>query len=543
VRSRATQPTTSSQIYVSARIVLLPCLFIAVAFCFAPRIAKTQSSELSGVSALVDQGKFAEAERQLHQYLLKRPQSSKANSLLAKVYLRQEKFEQAEQALQKAIASAPNLVEPRLSLGDAYVAEGKLDLAVEAYESVIKLAPHDARAGLALAKLYLGEGAFAKSLEAAGSIPPEKRAPELLPTLAADYFGLQQVEKAGLEVQNMLQIADKHPDLIPELAEFFLAHHDFKSSQQLLELAQPKQPATDRFLVALARTQAGLGELKEAQESLETVFARSPQFLDALIVAGQVASQQTDWAAATEAFSRAHSLAPSRPDILYGLVSAELYGNQTSAAIKDAQRLHALIPQDLRATYLLALALFGEKRWDEARVHAEKVLAAHPDDREMNLLLVDVAINNDHNFSLARKYVEPCLKRNPSDPGALYYLGMIQKMEGDITGAIDNLSKSVAANPKNGDAQGALGGLYLQAGDVNRAVRALEQAVALVPEEAQNHYQLALAYSRLNAPDKAKAQLDVYQQMKAKEIKDAKDSKGPSTSEIPPMGISARPYR
>jgi tetratricopeptide (TPR) repeat protein len=202
-----------------------------------------------------------------------------------------------------------------------------------------------------------------------------------------------------------------------------------------------------------------------------------------------------------------------------------------------------LIPQDLRATYLLALALFGEKRWDEARVHAEKVLAAHPDDREMNLLLVDVAINNDHNFSLARKYVEPCLKRNPSDPGALYYLGMIQKMEGDITGAIDNLSKSVAANPKNGDAQGALGGLYLQAGDVNRAVRALEQAVALVPEEAQNHYQLALAYSRLNAPDKAKAQLDVYQQMKAKEIKDAKDSKGPSTSEIPPMGISARPYR
>jgi len=194
----------------------LPCISIATAFFFAPAIAKAQNSELAGVSALIEQGKLEEAERLLHQYLLKRPQSPAANSLLANVYLKQEHFEQAEQALQKAIASAPNLVQPRLSLGDAYAAEGKLDLAVKAYQGVIKFAPRDARAGLALAKLYLGQGAYAKSIEAAESIPPEKRIAELLPTLAADYFGLQQVEKAGLEVQNMLQIADKQPDLVPE---------------------------------------------------------------------------------------------------------------------------------------------------------------------------------------------------------------------------------------------------------------------------------------------------------------------------------------
>jgi tetratricopeptide (TPR) repeat protein len=341
----------------------------------------------------------------------------------------------------------------------------------------------------------------------------------------------------------MLQIADKQPDLVPELAEFFLAHHDFKSAQQLLDLAQvqAKQPATDRFLVALARTEAGQGKLDDAQKSLETVFARSPQSLDALVVAGQVAGEQSDWASSAEAFSRAHSLAPSRPDILFGLVSAELHANQTSAALKDAQKLHALVPDDLRAAYFLALALFGERKWDEAKMQAEKVLLVHPDDREMNLILADVAFNNDRNLPLARKYAESCLKRNPSDPGALYYMGMIRKMEGDVSGAIDSLSKSVAANPKNADAQGALGALCLQSGDVNRAVRALEQAVALVPEEAQHHYQLALAYSRLNRSDKAKTQLDLYQQMKAKDVKDAKNLKGPPTSEIPSMGISAHP--
>ena len=63
----------------------------------------------------------------------------------------------------------------------------------------------------------------------------------------------------------------------------------------------------------------------------------------------------------------------------------------------------------------------------------------------------------------------------------------------------------------------------------------------LAPEESQNRYQLALAYSRSNAPDKAKAQLEIYQQIKAKEAKEAKDFKGPSTSEVPPMAIPSRP--
>jgi len=517
------------------------CACIVLASLQLPRVASAQSADLAAVSTLIQKGKLQEAEQRLHQYLSKLPRSAKANNLLGTVYLRQGRFEQAEDALQKAIASAPDLVEPRLNLGDAYLVEGKLDLALAAYQGAAKIAPHDVRANLALAKLYLGTGEFAKSIEAAGNIPAEKRTAELLPTLAADYFGLRQPEKAGVEIQGMLQVGEKQPDLIPELAEFFLAHGDFKSSQQLLALAQGKQPATDRFLVDLARTQAGLGQLEEAQKTLEGVLERAPESLDALVAAGHVASQQSDWAAATEAFSRAAKLAPRRPDILYGLVSAQLYANQTEGALKNAQQLHSLVPNDLRSTYLLALALFGVKKWEEAKPFAEQVLAAHPVDREMNLVLSDIAFNDEHNLSVARKHVDVCLKHNPEDAGALYYLGMIQKMEGDVSGAVQSLSKSVAGNAKNADAQGALGALCLQAGDVTGAVRALEQAVLLAPEEAQNHYQLALAYSRSKAPDKAKAQLELYQQMKAKEIKEAKSLKGPSTSEIPPMGIASRP--
>jgi tetratricopeptide (TPR) repeat protein len=526
-------------IRVLRKILAFACILLA--FFHSPKIASAQSSELAGISTLVEQGKLGEAEQRLHRYLSKLPHSAKANSLLGEVYLRQGRYKEAEDALQKAIASAPALFGPRLSLGDAYIAEGNLEAALTAYQGAGKIAPHDVRVNVALAKLYLAKGEFAKSIAAAGNIPTEKRAAELLPTLAADYFGLQQPEKAGLEIQGMMEVAEKQPDLVPELAEFFLARRDFKSSQQLLELARSKQPATDRFLVDAARTQAGLGQLDEAQKTLEGVLERTPDSLDALAAAGQVASQQSDWAAAEEAFSLAANLAPQRPDILYGLASAQLYGNHADEALKNAQKLHSLVPDDLRSTYLLALALFGVKKWEEAKPYAEQVLKVHPEDREMNLVLGDIALNDEHNLAAARNHVDACLKQKPRDPGALYYLGMIQKMEGDVSGAVQSLTGSVAGNPKNADAQGALGGLCLQAGDVPGAVRAFEQAVLLAPEEAQNHYQLAIAYRRSGATDKAKNQLEIYQQMKAKEAKEAKNLKGPSTSEVPAMGIPSRP--
>ena len=539
LRTKRAAGDRSTRVRTSTRTIACACL--ALLFFHLPGTAGAQSAELTTVSTLIQQGNLAEAEQRLHRYLLKLPHSARANNLLGEVYFRQGRYEQAQDALQKAVAGAPALVEPRLNLGDAFLAEGKLESAITAYRSACKIAPHDVRANLALAKLFLGTGEFAKSLEAAGNIPVERRTAELLPTLAADYFGLQQPEKADVEIEAMLQMAEKQPDLVPELAEFFLVHEDFKSSQQLLALAQAKQPATDRFLIDLARTQAGLGQLSEAQTTLESVLERTPDSLDALVAAGQVAKQQSNWAAAGEAFTLAAKLAPERPDILYGLASAQLYSNQTASAMETAQKLHSLAPDDLRTTYLLALALFGVKQWEEAKPYAEQVLAVHPNDREMNLVLADIAFNDEHNLPVARRHVDICLKSNPEDPGALYYLGMIQKMEGDVSGAIKSLSKSVTGNPRNADAQGALGALYLQAGDVPGAMRSLEQAVLLAPEESQNHYQLALAYSRSHAPDKAKAQLEIYQQMKAKEAKEAKDFKGPSTSEVPMMRIPPRP--
>jgi len=253
-----------------------------------------------------------------------------------------------------------------------------------------------------LAKLYLGAGEFAKSLEAAEKIPTQKRTAALLPTLAADYFGLQQPEKAGVEIQAMLQVAEKQPDLIPELAEFSLAHRDFKSSEKLLSLEKKSNRLrTDSWWIWRKRKQ-DWGSWMMRKRRWKAFSHAKPDSVDALVAAGKVASQQLNWQAAVEAFSRADSLAPERPDILYGLPRRNLRTNSTEAALKKHKNCTNLFPMIFRSTYVLALALFGAKKWEDAKHHAEQVLAAHPEDREMNLVLTDIALNDEHDLPAAR---------------------------------------------------------------------------------------------------------------------------------------------
>jgi len=524
------------------RVSTLLLVAIILPIFFSSRVpANAQSKELNAIGNLIEQEKLPEAQRRLAIYLQTHPRSAKANLLLGNVALRQKNFAGAEKALRSAVALQPSLLDAHIALGDAYLAQSKFEEALTAYQDAAKIAPQDPRANVSIAKLYLGSGEYQKSIDAVEKIPPAKRTPELLPTLAANYFGLHEPEKAVVEIQSMLRIADKQPDLIPELAEFFLAHRDFKSSKQLLAFAKEKQPSTDRYMIDIALTQAGLGQLNAAQTTLEGVLERKPDSIDALVAAGKIASQQENWEASGEAFSRANSLASDRPDILYGLIMAQLRTDQAEAALRNAQKLSKLAPGDLRVTYLLTLASFGSKKWEDAKRSAEQVLAAHPEDREMNLVLTDIAVNHEHDLPAARGYAANVLKQNPGDPSALYYLGMVKELEGDLKGAIESLTKSVAGNARNADAQAALGAACLQAGDLVHAVPALEQATQLAPNLAQNHYQLALAYSRAGVPDKAKVELEKYQQMKAKEAKDAKDSMGPSTSQIPSADISAKP--
>ena len=487
---------------------ILRITVVCVLLCI-PGAAAHQTPELTQVSALVRQGHLDLAEQRLQRVLARQPHSARAHNLLGIVYLRQQRYEEAEQSLRTALQDDPKWVDALRNLGEVYIAEGKTDAAEKVYSDAVKLVPRDANSNLALAVLHQGAGEYQRSLDAAGRIAPAQRTPNLLPILAADYVGLNQPEKAELEIRGMLQVADKHPDLVPQFAGFLLERGAVGDADELLKTAAQRQRPTDKFLYQVARVEALRGDRAQARQTLTDVLEKSPDFLDALVEAGRLAGLDADWRHAARFLERAAKLAPQRVDILQGLVTAQLDSHQSGGALRTSKKLIALQPDDLRSFYFLALAQAGNQEWPEARSSAETVLQSHPDDREMNLTMAAAAYNTN-DLAEARKHLDVCLKQNPSDAGALYFLGLVQKTEGDSAGAIHTLASSVALDPKNAEAQSALGGLYLQQGDLSRAREALERAVQLWPEAADNHYKLALVYTRSGLPDKAKEQLETY---------------------------------
>jgi tetratricopeptide (TPR) repeat protein len=494
----------------------LQCLAIVVyAILGCAGRMSAQPAELASAINLIHGGQLQLAEKKLQRVVARQPHSARAFHLLSVVYMREHRYDEAEQALLRALQEDPKLIDSFRTLGEVYIAEGKPKLAAAAYEDALKLVPADADSNLALAALYQDAGEYQQSLDAAARVAPARRTSALLPILAADYVGLNEHEKAELEIRAMLNVAAKNPELVPQFAGFLLERGAIGDADELLKTAANLQKRTDKFLYQSARVQALQGNHAEARQMLAELVERSPAFLDAVAEAGRLAGLDSDWKQAAILLYHASQLAPQRIDILQGLVTAQLDSHQFAAALRTSQKLVALQPGDLRSSYFLALAQAGNQQWPEAKSSAEKVLEAHPEDREMNITLAAVAYNmND--ITEARKRVERCLKQNRSDAGALYFLGLIQKAEGDSKAAIETLASSIVVDPNNAEAQSALGGLYLQEGDLPHARAALEKAAQLWPESADNHYKLALVYTRSGLSEQAKEQLEIYKkQMEA----------------------------
>ena len=501
---------------------------LLMALILVPAVARAQTSELAQVSALIRQGHFDVAEKRLERLLTKQPHSTSALNLLGVVYLREARYEEAEKTLREAVALASKFFDAWRNLGDALNAQGKAEEARAAYEEAVKGVPDDAASHFALTALYQKSGQFQSSLDAANKIPAAKRTLSLLPILAADYLGLNQAEKATIEIRAMMQVAASNPDLVPQLAEFMLERGATGDADQLLQLAATQQKQTDRFLLDVARVEEQKGNREKARETLARVAEMSPEFVDGLVEAGRLAGKDLDWNRAAGLLGRAEKLAPRRIDVLQGLTTAQLYGSRPRDALDTAKKLKELRPDDPSTASLMTLALIGVGEWNEARPLAEKVLAARPDDREANLAFAVIAYNLS-DFEEAKRRIGFCLRQNGSDPGALFYWGLIQKTEGDSEGAIKTLAKSIAVNPKNAEAQSTLGGLYLQSGDLPHAREALEQAVQLSPQEPQNHYQLALVYTRSGQADQAREQLKIFQKLRAQHLA------YPAANEAPPL--------
>jgi Flp pilus assembly protein TadD len=93
-------------------------------------------------------------------------------------------------------------------------------------------------------------------------------------------------------------------------------------------------------------------------------------------------------------------------------------------------------------------------------------------------------------LSEAEQIYRAILARQPENPGALQYLGVISHQKGEMDEAIELISRSIAIAP-SASAYSNLGNVLKDTGRLDEAVAACRQSIALQPNAAQAHSVLA----------------------------------------------------
>jgi tetratricopeptide (TPR) repeat protein len=97
----------------------------------------------------------------------------------------------------------------------------------------------------------------------------------------------------------------------------------------------------------------------------------------------------------------------------------------------------------------------------------------------------------------AKREYENALKYDPKNALALLGLGTVAMKQGQFSEALQRLTPLTTAFPNDASLFRVLGTTYYQQGDYEQAVTAFQHALSIDPDDSKTHFQLKLAYQRL----------------------------------------------
>ena len=165
------------------------------------------------------------------------------------------------------------------------------------------------------------------------------------------------------------------------------------------------------------------------------------------------------------------------------------------------------------------IALLDQQQYLDSVRAFEKVAALRPDypDAQINVGVANIAWEK---YGDARAALEKALAmlqaRPPAQPAgappvptrsrALYYLALVERNQGHLEKAVEDLEQVVAIYPRSRDARRELGFSYRQQNKYQLAREQYEALQQIDPDDLAAHYQLAIIYRRLGEKQKAAEQ-------------------------------------
>jgi tetratricopeptide (TPR) repeat protein len=401
-------------------------------------------------------GQLPEAAAQLENLLPQVPKSFEVHELLGLVYAAQSQNAKAVEQLQAAVHLKPDLAAAHTNLAAALVHAGNSELAGQHFRKALELEPHDYDANHNLGEFYVQTGKIADAT------PLLEQAQRITPSSYNNGYDLSQA-----------YLLTGQPAKARELVQALVQQ---KNTGELHSLLGQIEEKDGKFVEAANE----FGIAAHMDPSEENLFEWGSEFL-----------LHRTYEPAIEVFTKATERYPNSPRLFIGLGMALYSRGKYEEAVKALLTAADLNPADPRCY------LFLSKAYDSSPNQAEDVIQRF------------------------RRFSE----LQPGNALALYYYAMslwkgkrAEDPGSDLGEAESLLQKAVALDPNLAEAHVQLGNLYADQHQYAKSILQYTKALEVNPNLPDAHYRLGQDYVHVGQKDRAQAEFEVYQKLRAQHL-------------------------
>jgi tetratricopeptide (TPR) repeat protein len=469
---------------------------------------------LAAYEKSIDSGNLSAVERDLFNYVIAHPSDGSGFALLAKLRLKQNRPSEAKALAGKALTIEPNLLSAKLTLALALSQLGEVEQAREILAGVSEKDIADNAARLNLVENLVRLGECPRALGVADKLPLKIKNGEALPLRAVCYLSAGDRQNLAALIPQARVAVRQNPPAAVGFAEVLLKGGILKEAVEVLRLALIAAPKNVEALLLLARAEIFSKDFPNAKIHLAQAEKLTPDSGELFFIKSLLENEQGNLAASYELLEKSLGLNSDNAQVLAQYIAMALRVGQPARAVRAAEKLLSLAPDNPENSYLYGLALLQNNNPTKAEPLLIKYFSDKPKDSRGCLALGLTFAGQPDKLELARRQMQKCLEIDPNNFEAAYQLGLSYKTLGESAKAIEYFERTVKLSPNYPAALRELGAAYLQTGAEAKARPPLEKAVKLAPDDPDAHFQLSRLYNVLGERELGKKHLEIFQKLK-----------------------------
>jgi tetratricopeptide (TPR) repeat protein len=320
--------------------------------------------------------------------------------------------------------------------------------------------------------------------------------------------------RSARAIESLLAPADPR---LSQAATMLALHGEYTVAIPLLERVHQAAPQDRNAAYNLALACSRSSQHEKAAEALQPLLS-GPGAAEAYNLLGSIEEARKRPAEAVLAYQKAAELEPYNENFRFDSATAVLQHTGIGEGLSAFLAAERVFSKSWRIQLGLGSAFYLAGKYEDAARALLKAVRIEPNAKPAYYLL-------GHAYEAAQSLqteiasaFENYLQSDPADAWAHYHYGTILHLRSQSQGqtsspeARKQLLEAVELAPDLAEA-------YVQLGTIaesdKQAVEALERAVKIRPDLAAAHFRLARVYQRLGESEKAKAEIELFQKLRA----------------------------